>query len=77
LTEAGVTVNCPDTEVPVPVNETEELEFDPVEVMARVPVSLPADGGANEALKVTLCAGARVSGRLIPLTLNPVPVGLI
>lgn len=54
LTEAGETANWPDIEVPVPVNETEELGFDPEEVIARLPVSLPAEEGANEALTVTL-----------------------
>jgi hypothetical protein len=39
---------------PVPDRGTEKLGFDPLELIARVPVTFPAVCGANDALKVTL-----------------------
>jgi len=74
--DAGVSVNWP-ASAPVPVNGTESVGFDPVELIPRLPVILPPVCGAKETLKVTLCAAARVSGRLIPPKLNPVPLGVI
>ena len=38
-----------------------------------VPVLLPPDEGVNARLKLELCPGARVSGRLSPDTLKPAP----
>ena len=40
----------------------------------RFPLAAPAAAGANETVKVALCPPFRVSGVVIPLTLNPVPV---
>lgn len=37
-------------------------------LMLTLSVKVPADGGANVALKVILCPGASVTGKLIPLT---------
>jgi hypothetical protein len=73
----GVTVNWPVSSVPVPASGTERVGFEAVEITARLPEMLPAACGANETVKVTLCAAPRVSGRLIPLRLNPVPLGVI
>src|ERR1700722_463364 len=72
----GATANCPGS-VPVPLEGAETAGFDPLELMRKLPAALPADCGANEALNVTLCAADNVSGRLIPLKLNPVPLGVI
>ena len=72
----GATASCPGS-VPVPVEGTEMAGFDPLELMRKLPEKLPADCGANEVLNVTLCAADNVSGRLIPLKLNPVPLGVI
>jgi len=78
LMAEGPTANWPaSATVPVPVNETERTGFEPLELIARLPVALPPDCGANKTLNVTLWAAFRVSGRLIPLTLNPVPPGVI
>jgi hypothetical protein len=49
----GATANDPGS-VPVPVDGTEKLGFDPLELIARPPVTLPAVWGAKEALNVTL-----------------------
>jgi hypothetical protein len=72
----GVTVNWPGI-APVPVNGTESVGFEPLELIPRLPLTLPPACGAKETLKVMLCAAARVSGRVIPLKLNPVPPGVI
>ena len=72
----GVIVNWPGS-APVPVKGTESVGFELLELIARLPVTLPPACGAKETLKVTLCAAARVSGRLIPLSLNPAPLGVI
>jgi hypothetical protein len=37
-------------------------------LMLMLSVTVPADDGANVALNVTLCPGASVTGKLIPLT---------
>jgi len=49
----GATANDPGS-VPVPLDGTEKLGFDPLELIARLPVTLPAVWGANDALNVTL-----------------------
>jgi hypothetical protein len=49
----GLAVSCPDA-APVPDSGTEKLGFDPLELIARLPVTLPAVWGANDALNVTL-----------------------
>src|ERR1700722_12691616 len=61
---------------PTPDKGTFSVGFDASEVMARFPLSLPDESGANTTLKLTLCPAVRVSGGLIPLMLKPVPVAL-
>jgi hypothetical protein len=53
LTVAGETASAPGS-VPVPLDGTVKLGFDPLELMTRLPVMLPVVCGANEALNVTL-----------------------
>jgi hypothetical protein len=48
--------------------------LDAVEVMVTVPLALPADRGANATLKLALCPAVKVTGVVIPLRLNPVPL---
>ena len=48
--------------------------LDAVEVMVTLPLAIAADVGANLTLKVVLWPAVRVSGVVIPLRLNPVPV---
>jgi hypothetical protein len=44
------------------------------EVIVIVPLALPADAGVNVTLKVALCPDVRVTGAVMPLRLNPVPL---
>ena len=51
-----------------------KVGFDAVEVTVTVPVLAPEVAGVNETLKLVLWPAVRVTGGLMPLTLNPVPV---
>ena len=44
------------------------------EVMVTLPLTLPADAGVNVTLRLALCPAASVTGIVIPLRLNPVPL---
>jgi hypothetical protein len=57
----------------VPDNGTERFEFVAFDVMASVPVSVPADCGAQVMLILALCPGPTVIGRLIAAMENPAP----
>ena len=71
---AGVTVSCPVAAVPVPDNGMFRVGLDAVEVMATLPLALAADSGANVTVKVALWPAVSVTGAVIPLRLNPVPL---
>src|ERR1041385_6297537 len=60
--------------MPVPVNGIFRVGFDAFDVMATLPLTAPAAVGLNSTMKVALWPAARVTGALIPLTLNPDPV---
>jgi len=60
----------------VPVSETVKVELEALETTVMPPLALPADCGANSALKVTLAPGLSVRGTVGPLMLNPVPVAV-
>jgi hypothetical protein len=49
----GLAANCPGR-VPVPVDGTVRLGFDPLELIMRLPLTFPVVWGANEAVNVTL-----------------------
>jgi hypothetical protein len=67
----GVAVNPACTPVPV----TAETAFTPSALVTETPpVTAPLVVGANCAVSVTLCEGARVSGTVTPLTEIPVPL---
>jgi len=70
--DVGVTANWP-CAVPVPARDIVMVEFNALELTEKLPLALPADCGANVAVKVTLWPAARVSGKLRPLMLNPIP----
>ena len=70
----GLTANCPVAAVPVPESGMVSVGFDAFEVIVTVPVKLFAVPGANLTLKVVLAPAARVSGVVIPLRVNPVPL---
>jgi len=68
----GPTANCPET-VAVPLIAIETVGLDASETREINPVALPPIVGANTVPKVKLCPGLKVSGRLNPVILNPVP----
>ena len=61
-------------EIPVPDNAIVSVGFDAFEVIVTAPLALPGDDGMKVTLKVTPCPAAIVTGALIPLRLNPVPL---
>jgi len=76
LTLAGVAESVELAVTPVPLNAIEAGEFGALLTSARLPLSVPADRGANCTLKLLLCPGRIVSGVESPLLLNPLPVSV-
>jgi hypothetical protein len=60
--------------IPVPVNGIFSVGFEAFDVMATLPLTAPTAVGVNSTLKLALCPAAKVTGALIPLKLNPVPL---
>jgi hypothetical protein len=74
-TVVGLTLRVPGAAaVPVPLNARVKFEFDAFDVMATLPLKLLADGGVKVTLNDALCPGVSVSGVLIPVMPNPVPL---
>jgi hypothetical protein len=67
---AGLAVSRPGV-TPVPDSGTFSAGLDAFEVMARLPVTPPAEVGVKVALKLTLCPGLNVTGKVTPLALKP------
>jgi hypothetical protein len=61
-------------EIPVPDIGMVRVGLDAFEVIVTLPLALVADCGANLTVKVALWPGVSVTGAVIPLTLNPVPL---
>jgi len=59
---------------PVPANGMVSVEFDALDVTVTFPLALPADDGANETENVALCPAVSVTGVVMPLKLNPLPL---
>ncbi len=59
--------------VPDPLRATVIGEFGPLFTIETLPLTLPAEDGANFAVKDVLCPAPRVIGVVIPLTLKPAP----
>lgn len=72
----GETVNCPVTLAPEPDILMLKVAFDAFEVMVMLPLVFPAEAGANVTVKVVLWLAAKVSGAVMPLSVNPVPLML-
>jgi hypothetical protein len=70
----GVTVSCPAAEVPVPDSGIVSVGLDAFEVMVRLPLAFAADCGVKLTLKLALCPVVSVTGAVIPVKLNPVPL---
>ena len=61
-------------EIPVPDSGMAKVGLDALEVIVTLPLALPADVGVNVTLKLALWPAVRVTGAVIPLRLNPVPL---
>src|SRR4051794_7254769 len=59
--------------VPVPESGIESVGFGAFDVRVRLPLALPEPPGANVTVKLAVCPGVNVRGRLRPLKLNPAP----
>jgi hypothetical protein len=70
----GVTVSCPAAAAPVPESDIVRVGLDAFEVMVTLPLAAEADCGANVTVKLVLCPAVSVTGAVIPLKLNPVPL---
>ena len=70
----GETVSCPAAAVPVPESGIVKVGFEALEVMVTLPLAAPAEVGANDTLKLVLCPEVSVTGAVIPVMLNPVPL---
>lgn len=69
----GLAVNAPGA-MPDPESGKLKLEFEALDVIATLPVTLPDDCGAKVTKKLTACPAESVVGTLSPLRLNPDPV---
>lgn len=69
----GLDPNAPGA-TPVPANGMVRDGLEAFEVIVTLPLALPADAGVNVTLKVALCPAVSVTGAVIPLRLNPVPL---
>ena len=58
---------------PVPDNGMLRVGSEAFEVTVTVPLALPVDCGAKATVNVALCEAFRVTGAVIPLTVNSVP----
>jgi hypothetical protein len=59
---------------PVPDSGIVRVGFEPFEVIVMLPLTAPADGGLNETLKLALWPDVSVTGAVIPLRVNPLPL---
>jgi hypothetical protein len=69
----GFAPSAPDA-VPVPVNGTVSVGFVAFEVMVMLPLTAPAAVGVNNTLKLALWPAVSVTGAVMPLKLNPLPL---
>ena len=70
----GVTVSCPAAATPLPDKGIVRVGFEAFEVTVTLPLALPAAVGVNVTVKLALCPAVSVTGVVIPLRLNPVPL---
>src|ERR1700691_1012455 len=59
---------------PVPDKGMVRVGFGALEVTVRLPLTPAADAGVNVTLNVALCPAVSVTGAVIPLAVNPVPL---
>jgi hypothetical protein len=70
----GAAVNTPAVADPVPVKGMVSVGLEPFDVTVTLPLELPAVCGAKVTVKVAVCPAATVTGGVIPVRVNPVPV---
>ena len=74
----GLTLNWPcDCAVADPLKPIVRLGFEAFDVIATLPLKLPADSGAKFTLNEVLCPGVKVIGVPTPEMLKPVPLAAI
>ena len=59
---------------PVPDKGIVRVGFEALEVTVTLPLALPAAAGVKVTVKPALCPAVSVTGVVIPLRLNPVPL---
>jgi hypothetical protein len=59
---------------PVPDKGMVKVGLGAFEVMVTLPLAFAADCGVKVTLKLVLCPAVSVTGAVIPLTVNPVPL---
>jgi hypothetical protein len=59
---------------PVPDKGMVKVEFEAFEVIVKLPLTFPADSGLKVTLNVALCPAVSITGAVIPVTVNPVPL---
>ena len=69
----GFDPNVP-TVMPVPDSGIVNVGFDAFEVTVTFPLTAPAEVGANDTLNVALWPEVKVTGVVIPVKVNPVPL---
>jgi hypothetical protein len=51
-----------------------KVEFEAFEVIVKLPLTFPADSGLKVTLNVALFPAVSITGAVIPVTVNPVPL---
>lgn len=73
LRAAGLGLSVPGGKTPVPASATVRFGLDPLEVIDKLALTVPATDGVNFRVKLVLWPALRVSGRVSPVKLNPEP----
>ena len=59
---------------PVPVSGMFKVGLEPFELIVTLPLTPPAEAGLNATVKLALSPAVSVTGAVIPVRLNPVPL---
>ena len=70
----GLTPSCPTAAVPVPASGIVKVGLGAVDVMVILPLALPVLVGLNFTVNVAPWPAVSVTGAVIPLRVNPVPL---
>lgn len=65
---------APSTPGATPVPDNGMIRVGAFEVIATFPLTLPADVGVTETVKLVLCPAVSVTGAVLPVKLNPAPL---